>query len=582
MKNLFFAIMGLILASALVFSSPESINAGYQGGKACSSHWICGPPWYCGFCECGPGDPHCDPNCCWETRCCDSCGQQDPGLWWCMSTSPGGFGTCTFSCGGPTPTPPPGATPPPTPVPTIPPPSSCDITLNPGAATTEIGETTPYTVTFTNLVGSVDRVDFSSSVPAVATVAPASDSTSPYNTVASSLSAGSTTIGADVVMGGVITCSDTATLDVNPVSCDIPAAGIFDVNLLGVGDTAVTLPLTVNESSPIYDVLNVLFTVNPPLVAEVTANPLYPNPDPSFPYRVEIGALAIGSTTYTATATMNDPGATTCSNSANVTVSNPSGWWQVKEGDVMTAGNILSNIPVSCDISPTCDALLITNDPGDDPGVPTFGGTIDPAPGLPLPSVSSTDWYADSSISVSNPTYSFFEARIPSSASVTDLLFPTEPGATFEGVVTGYEWYRHNGPSLTITTPINIPLDKYVILFVAGDLRIDENINLIDGQGLFMVIVSGDIIISGTAGGAAGSGPHLEGIYFAQVTFITEASNLQLHTRGSVSASSVSLGRSLDDNSANPVEIFEYGLDQIFIFPKDLTPQNLIWREVAP
>jgi hypothetical protein len=119
-------------------------------------------------------------------------------------------------------------------------------------------------------------------------------------------------------------------------------------------------------------------------------------------------------------------------------------------------------------------------------------------------------------------------------------------------------------------------------VFVDGDLTINGNINVIDGQDLFLAIVSGDITVSATAGGAEDSGPHLEGVYYAQNTFITEAGASQLHLRGSVYANSYSLNRNLADNSQNPAEIFEYGVDQVMAFPKDLTRKRLIWREVAP
>ncbi len=97
-----------------------------------------------------------------------------------------------------------------------------------------------------------------------------------------------------------------------------------------------------------------------------------------------------------------------------------------------------------------------------------------------------------------------------------------------------------------------------------------------------MTIASGDITVSATAGGAEDSGPHLEGIYYAQNTFITEAGANQLHLRGSVAANNFSLQRDLTDNSQDPAEIFEYGVDQVMAFPKELTRKRLIWREVAP
>jgi hypothetical protein len=129
---------------------------------------------------------------------------------------------------------------------------------------------------------------------------------------------------------------------------------------------------------------------------------------------------------------------------------------------------------------------------------------------------------------------------------------------------------------------VNLVGNRKVVLFVDGDLTINGNINSVPGQGLFLVIVFGDIRITATAGGAEDSGPHLEGVFYAQNTFITEAGANQLHLRGSVYANDYSLNRNLADNSQDPAEIFEYGVDQVMAFPKDLTRKRLIWREVAP
>ncbi|MCH7640899.1 S8 family serine peptidase, partial [Patescibacteria group bacterium] len=472
-----------------------------------------------------------------------------------------------------------------------PPPPSCTVSLTPASATTDIGDSTTVTASVSIISGSVDSVDFSSSVVAVGTVSPASDTISPYNTVASSLSTGSTTITSDVVMGGLIRCSDTASLIVDAPSCLITA---HDVSLTGVGDTAVTIPITVDSiSPPIYSILEVLFTVNPPLVAEVTST--FPNPDTTAAYQVEMEALSIGSTTYRATATLNDPGATQCFDEANINVSNPVGWWQVKEGDAVTNGSIRSDIPASCVATPSCDAVFINQDVGDFPGIPScdgfscsdFGsGTVstDPPGG----------WNAEDSKYSSPQIYDYasFEARIPSGVTPTDpglILNVADVTTGFLGPA-GYRWFQTpTATDLLITNPgaASVGSNK-VIVFVDGNLTIDGTIPVNDGTGVFVAIVSGNISVDKNVGG--GVGPHLEGLYITDGSFNTGSTfaaipdDIQLHIRGSVAApqGTVNLQRNLLDNSFTPGEIFEYGADQAIFFHPDLSGVRTIWREVAP
>jgi len=96
---------------------------------------------------------------------------------------------------------------------------TCSVILSPGSASVEIGKTQLYTATVypDPPSATVDRVDFSSGDTGVATVNPASDLTSAYQTTARGESAGPTLIKANVFMGGGSTCPDTANITViNP------------------------------------------------------------------------------------------------------------------------------------------------------------------------------------------------------------------------------------------------------------------------------------------------------------------------------------------------------------------------------
>ena len=101
---------------------------------------------------------------------------------------------------------------------TVPTPS-CTVDLLPNSVSIAIGGTA---ATFTALVipqnGIVTQVNFLSGNTVVVTVNPASDTSSPYNTMATWVSVGSTTVRAGVIMSGAERCFDTSTITVIPAS----------------------------------------------------------------------------------------------------------------------------------------------------------------------------------------------------------------------------------------------------------------------------------------------------------------------------------------------------------------------------
>ena len=108
----------------------------------------------------------------------------------------------------PTPTPTPSPTPTPTPVP------SCTVNLTPDTATVQTGSATTLTTSVTIGSGTITQADFLSGNTGIVTVNPASDSTVVYSTQATGVSVNSTTVRADVIMGGASRCNDTSTVNV--------------------------------------------------------------------------------------------------------------------------------------------------------------------------------------------------------------------------------------------------------------------------------------------------------------------------------------------------------------------------------
>lgn len=485
MKKIFIASIFLpIILIVGLFLLLKTTSAGYQGGQACSSHWICAP-FYCTSCS-GPA-PLYAPFCCWETRCCDGCGDQESGLIACMTINESGEGGwCYFSCAEPS-TP----TPDPTPDPTPPPAPTCTVSLDPSTAS--IGQSTDvnYIATVTVGDGSVEQVNFSSSNTSIATINPAADGSRPYQTVATTLAVGSSTITSNVIMGGAQRCTDTATLD-------------------------------------------------------VTA---------------------------------------------------PGPWWQVIDADIITNGDIISSIPLSCAL-PECNPLFGLEGLGGFPGVPVYGGST-ASFGEGDVSSPSFGWLANTQTLFGKIyDYNFFRKMVRSDVevSLTEIKDNSVNGGLFTSGGTkkrGFVWYHFDGDSETnpgdlAISSINMPSDRKVVVLVENaDLYLNGAINVEDGIGFIMFIVGkndngdkGNIFVTDDIPGQ----DEIEGVFLAEGQFRTGAGDNQLHIRGMVAAyDGIVLERDLlDDNGDEPAEVFEFAPDFILNFPRDLTFRRLRWKEVAP
>ncbi len=102
----------------------------------------------------------------------------------------------------------------PTPTPTSTPTPSCSVSLSPSSATVREGGYATFRASVTPADGTVARVDFSPS-SSLASVAPLSDGTVPYDVSARGVSAGTTGVAAGVVMAGSVRCSAASALTVS-------------------------------------------------------------------------------------------------------------------------------------------------------------------------------------------------------------------------------------------------------------------------------------------------------------------------------------------------------------------------------
>lgn len=279
-------------------------------------------------------------------------------------------------------------------------------------------------------------------------------------------------------------------------------------------------------------------------------------------------------------------------------------WWQIKDSDLQTRGDLKSLIPT--------DLFFGLKGLGEFAGVPVYGGSIT---GIDDVNINETTakWNVPTLVTNSKLyDYQFFANQIPTDTTINtidsgDLTQSIVDGGDVDAT-TGYYWYKFDGTSgattgldLTLNEPISVPLGKKVILLInSANFNINSTINLTDGQGFFMVIVGknsggdkGSIIVNPSVGG--GAEPNLEGLYvadnnFSDGTLQPGGNDSKLWVRGSVVAfgengqEPINLQRDLGaaTNVSTPSELFEYAPDQIMLFPSKLGVRRLNWKEVAP
>lgn len=129
--------------------------------------------------------------------------------------------------------------------------SSCDIT--PSTLSIPVGSTG----TLSSLVGAsadISSVNFSSGNAAVASVNPATDASSPYQTIVSGVSGGSTNVTANVIIGGATNCSAQSTVNVTPPQ---PWWQTVDADLTITGNLTSSIPssCTLPGCNPLFDLI---------------------------------------------------------------------------------------------------------------------------------------------------------------------------------------------------------------------------------------------------------------------------------------------------------------------------------------
>lgn len=352
-------------------------------------------------------------------------------------------------------------------------------------------------------------------------------------------------------------------------SCSVSPA----TSTMGVNSTLVPDLQTVINTDSSNAITQVTYSSSDTNIATVTT------PDttkPSYTTTVTSGPTA-GSTTVTSNVYF---GATlACTAAGGVTVIANQPWWQTKDADIVTNGDLISQVPGG--------GFFDLAGSGNYAGVPVFGGSTN----LSTANVSTNSWLVNSlSQNTRIYDYKFFANQVPSDVTFADSATLTTPITPQYG----YEWYKYDGSStgldLSLDSSLDIGSRKVILLVNSADFKINAPINLTKGQGFFMVVVGknsdgtgkGNIIVDPTVGG--GGAPNLEGIYLADGLFKTGAGDTQLWIRGSVASyGGVTFERDLGGaGNASPAELFEFAPDQMLLFPSKLSARRINWKEVAP
>ncbi len=274
-----------------------------------------------------------------------------------------------------------------------------------------------------------------------------------------------------------------------------------------------------------------------------------------------------------------------------VTVRQPGAWWQVRGGDVLSLGNLVSPIP------PTCTGSCIPNFNlaglnTTFPGVNIYNGTGKFTSGTGTGvSGQNFDWKVNAQTYSRTYDYDYFWSQVPADVYPNIVQIPggssyTQGTFVSSSASRGFEWFRVNG-DFHMSSHLNISGSRKVILFVdGGNLNIWGDVTIQNpGQGFFMAIVGkrsnglrGDIVIRADAAN------DLHGIYIAEGTLSTGTYPSQFNGRGAfVAYDGFNLGRDRGSNNAtSPAEFFEYAPEQMMLFPNFFGNKRLIWSEVAP
>ena len=242
------------------------------------------------------------------------------------------------------------------------------------------------------------------------------------------------------------------------------------------------------------------------------------------------------------------------------TLTAPGAWFETRDGDVGSAGNIISNQPPNSPTAYNSSYLLA-------------GGALQnvQSSGFRLSNYTS----AGHRLVPVGSVYNYLAQRFKSKATVNAC-----PSASLPESVN--HLYLCTGP---FTLNAGVGSLGHNVFFVDGDLNVLGNYTLPAGDNTVTFIVSGDITVDNAV-------TQLDGIYIAGNGFTSGAgAGKQLLINGAVYTNTLSFGRSLAssncgvavcDNAVSPAELLIFDPKYLVGLSAILGSSSFSWREVTP
>lgn len=248
-------------------------------------------------------------------------------------------------------------------------------------------------------------------------------------------------------------------------------------------------------------------------------------------------------------------------------------WWQV-EGAGVYAGSSLGGVTIGSQV-PSGNYLIIPGSVGSVAALMRASGTPDTGDG----GISTSAWNALTQYRGKRVDYAYLAAQMgvtytQANDFATDALDKPAYDSTKE-----FYFIEPSTGEAHLSSAWSVESGEKYVVFVDGDLRIDQNVTVANG-GFLLWVVSGDIIIDPTVS-------EVEGLMVASGRWVSEstgATDTQLTVAGSVVGwGGIELNRDLGGAAnASPAERFVYRSDLLITMPDPVKTFVMQWAEVAP
>lgn len=288
----------------------------------------------------------------------------------------------------------------------------------------------------------------------------------------------------------------------------------------------------------------------------------------------------------------------------NGTTGTENAWFQTRSGLVYSRGTITSLIPSTC--TGACESFFSMKVGSNllSAGITWVGDNSELDLGSNTAAKPADRLVQNQKIENSNhqfdvESYEFF-ARKFNLDNVTDLPSDTITSKPINCTLVGdVNICKNTAETTTInltTTPWNVTGTEKMIIFIDGDLVIEDNIVgtdsiiNVDNTAFLSFIVNGSITFAPSVGNesVASANPNVEGVFVAKSILVekaTSGTDKRFVGEGSFisndAAGSITLRRNIEtDNNDTPAELFIHRPDFVINLPEKLKNYTLDWQEV--